>query len=116
MEVAEKVLYVVHMGGLLAILVGWVLAARRPANVEVMAWGARIQVLVGFVLVAVLASELSEERAAYWIPLKLLIALGVLTCAEIARARGKAGQPQPMLIHLAGVLTLVNVVVAFVVH
>lgn len=115
MNVAEKILYFAHMGGLLTILTGWLMAAKDGVETTVLAWGARIQLALGLILVAVTIGG-DDPRSHLWMGLKLLVALGVVACAEMARVRAGKGTPQPALVHAAGALTLVNVAVAFAVH
>ncbi len=113
MEVAEKVLYVVHMLGLLAILSGWVLAW-RSADLRLLVWGARVQLFVGLILVAV-ASAADDAPPNLWVALKLLVALGVVGCAEVAAQKKARSEAYAPLIHAAGALTLANVAIAFLV-
>lgn len=113
MEVAEKVLYVVHMIGLLSILSGWIVAARN-SDLRLMVWGARVQLFVGLILVAV-ASGAGDALPNLWVALKLLVALGVVGCAEVAAQRKARSEAYGMLVHAAGALTLVNVAIAFLV-
>ena len=44
--------------------------------------------------------------------IKLLIALAVVALAEISAGKQKRGAANPTLVHIAGVLALVNVVIA----
>ena len=75
-------------------------------------WSARIQLLLGLVLVGL--NEADDQSLNHTkVGVKLLVALAVVACAEIANARHKRGEPKLQLVDAAGALTLVNVFVAF---
>lgn len=112
MEFLIGVLVVLHLLGMAAILGGW-LAMRlgAPRGLLALVWGARAQVLIGLALVAL--NELNhEDLNNVKVGVKLLVALAVVTCAEIARARAKKGVDQTPLVTAAAALTLVNVLIA----
>ncbi len=112
MEFLIDVFVVLHLLGMTAILGGW-LAVRlgAPRGLVPLVWGARAQVLIGLVLVGL--NEMNHEDVNNAkIAVKLLVALGVVAFAEIARARSKKENDQPMLVNVAFALTLVNVLVA----
>ncbi|MCB0912955.1 MAG: hypothetical protein KDB60_15195 [Propionibacteriaceae bacterium] len=112
MEFLIGVFVVLHLLGMAAIVGGW-LAMRlgAPRGLVPLVWGARAQVVIGLVLVAL--NELNQEDVNnIKIGVKLLVALAVAACAEIARARAKKGVDQPALVNAAFALTLVNVLVA----
>lgn len=116
MEFLINVFVVLHLLGMAAIVGGW-LAMRlgAPSSLVAMVWGARAQVLTGLILVAL--NELAhEDLNNVKIAVKLVVALGVAACAEIARARSKKGSEQPALLNAAAALTLVNVLVAVLWH
>ncbi len=46
------------------------------------------------------------------IGVKLLVAVAVVACAEIAAAKERKGQSHPQLVNAAGALALLNVAVA----
>jgi len=112
MEPVIGVFVVLHLLGMASILGGW-LALRLGAERGVLAlvWGARAQVLIGLILVAL--NELNhEDLNNAKIAVKLVVALAVVACAEIANARGRKGAPQPLLLHAAAALALLNVLIA----
>ena len=112
MEPVISVFVVLHLLGMATILGGW-LAFRLGAERGVLAlvWGARVQLLLGLILVTL--NELNHEDVNNAkIGVKLVVALAVLVCAEIARARSRKGSLQPVLVHAAAALALVNVLVA----
>lgn len=74
-------------------------------------WSARIQLLLGLVLVGL--NEAADESLNHTkIGVKLLVALAVVACAEIANARHKRGESKLQLVDAAGALTLLNVFIA----
>lgn len=112
MELVIDVFVVLHLLGMSAILGGW-LAMRlgAPRGLVPLGWGARAQFIIGLILVAL--NELNhEELNNIKIGVKLVVALAVVACAEIARARTKKGTDQPVLVNAAFGLALVNVLVA----
>lgn len=112
MELFIDVFVVLHLLGMATIVGGW-LAMRlgAPRGLSPLVWGARAQLLIGLILVGL--NEMNQEDVNnVKIGVKLLVALGVVTCAEIARARAKKGTDQPTLVNVAFALTLVNVLVA----
>lgn len=112
MGVLIGLLVVLHFLGLSAILGGWIatrLGAERGRTVLV--WGARAQLLIGLLLVGVL--EMAGRDLNYAkITTKLVVALAVMACAEIAAARARKGTGRPVLLDAAAALTVVNVLVA----
>lgn len=112
MEPVIGVFVVLHLLGMTAILGGW-LATRLGAERGLLAivWGARAQVVIGLTLVAL--NEVNhEDLNNVKIAVKLVVALAVVVCAEIAAARSRKGSPQPVLVHAAAALALVNVLIA----
>jgi nitrate/nitrite transporter NarK len=116
MEPVIGVFVVLHLLGMAAILGGW-LALRLGAERGLVAlvWGARAQVVIGLILVA-LNEVAKEDVNNAKIAVKLVIALAVVACAEIARARARKGTPQPVLVNAAAALALVNILVAVLWH
>ncbi len=112
MEFLIDVFVVLHLLGMATIVGGW-LAMRlgAPGALVPLVWGARAQLLIGIILVGL--NEMNHEEVSYAkIGVKLLVALAVVSCAEIARARAKKGVDQPALVNAAFALTLLNVLVA----
>ncbi len=103
----------IHMV-LAAVMVGSALVTRYGGRelYAPLVWSARIQLLLGLVLVALnMAADESLNHPK--IGVKLLVALGVVAAAEIANARHRRGEPKLQLVDLAGALTILNVFVAF---
>lgn len=112
METVVGVFVVAHLLGMAAILGGW-LAWRLGAErgLAVLVWGARAQLLIGLILVGL--NELAQEDLNNAkVAVKLVIALVVVGCAEVARVRARKGTPQPILVHAAAAAALLNVLVA----
>lgn len=114
MEVVYNLIVVAHLLGMAAIVGGWLAVARDPRPSEVMVWGARIQVVTGLVLVGMAEAidSLDIELDHAKVGVKLVVAIAVAACAEIARARGKRGENVATLVNAAGILAIVNVIVA----
>ncbi|MFZ2501238.1 MAG: hypothetical protein WAW88_01005 [Nocardioides sp.] len=113
METLIEGLAGIHMLVAVAIVVGYVIHRMRGADLTVMVWSARAQLLLGIVLVGLIEAGTDEPLNHTKIGVKLLVAVGVVACAEIANARAKRGQSQPALVDAAAVLTFVNILVAF---
>ncbi|MFZ0528990.1 MAG: hypothetical protein WAL91_00465 [Propionicimonas sp.] len=112
MEPLISVFVVLHLLGMAAILGGWLaitLGAKK--GMTALVWGARTQIVVGLVLVAL--NEFNhEDLNNAKVGVKLVVALAVAACAEIAAARSRKGVDQPALVHAAAGLTLLNVLIA----
>lgn len=95
-----------------SIVSGWVanyLGAAR--GLELLVWGARVQLILGLILVAL--AELNREDLSYAkVGVKLVVALAVVACAEIANAKSRKGESQSGLLNAALALTVLNVCVA----
>ena len=112
MEILVGLAVVLHLLGMASIAGGWLatyLGAARGLNVLV--WGARAQLLIGLLLVGLVQMNKEDLNWAK-IAVKLVVALAVVACAEIANARSRKGQAQPALVNAAFGLMLVNVFVA----
>jgi len=112
MEIVIGVVVVLHLLGMASIAGGWLanfLGAARGLNVLV--WGARAQLVLGLILVGLVQAN---KEPVSWAKLgtKLVVALAVVACAEIANARTRKGQGQPALTNAALGLMLLNVCVA----
>jgi hypothetical protein len=111
MEFVISVFVVLHLLGMAAII-GSALFLARGAVTPFLVWGARAQLLTGIILVGLVQAN-DEEVDNAKIGVKLLVALAVVACAEIAAAKERKGQgARPQLVNAAGVLALLNVLVA----
>jgi len=111
MEIVINVFVVLHLLGMAAII-GSALFVARGAVTPALVWGARAQLLTGIALAGLVQAN-DEKFANGWFAVKLLVAIAVVACAEIAAAKERKGQgARPQLVLAAGVLALVNVLVA----
>ena len=111
MELLVSVFVVLHLLGMAAII-GSALFVARGAVTPALVWGARAQLVTGILLVGLVQAN-DEEVNNTKIAVKLLVAIAVAACAEIAAAKERKGQgARPNLVNAAGALALVNVLVA----
>lgn len=111
MDVLVNVFVVLHLLGMAAIIGSAVFVA-RGAVTPALLWGARAQLVTGILLVGLVQVDGDEVNNAK-IGVKLVVAVAVVACAEIAAARErKGGGARPRLVNAAGALALLNVVVA----
>lgn len=113
MEALITVFVVLHMVALVAILVGWGATRFSGATwgMPLLVWSARAQLLIGLVLVG-LNEAAGESLNHTKIAVKLLVMIGVLASAEIARARAGRGEPKVTLADAAAGLTVLNALIA----
>jgi hypothetical protein len=110
MELLTHLVVVLHLLGLAAIIGSAVFVARGVPT-PALVWGARAQILTGLILVGL--GEAGDDPVNHTkIGVKLLVALSVAACAEIAAARERRGQGNPQLVHAAGGLAVLNTLVA----
>lgn len=118
MDFIYNLFVVTHMLGLAAVVGGYLVAATRSAEGlvpnPVMLWGARLQLLTGLILTGLASGALDDMDVNHTkIAVKLVVALAVLALTEIAAARSRKGQlVAPGMVHGAGVLAIINVLVA----
>ena len=114
MDFLYNVVVLVHLLAMAAIVGGYLTVVKAPRMNEVIVWGARIALLAGIVVVGLGESvdSLGKDFNMSKIGVKLVIAVAVVACAEIARARQKRKEPVTNLVHAVGVLAIVNVIVA----
>lgn len=117
MQTVYDLLVVTHLLGMAALVGGYAVAASRRGTAllpnTVMVWGARLQVVTGLLLVGVAEGALDGELNHVKIGVKLVIALVVAALVEVAAGRGRRQDTvAPGMVHAAGVLGVVNVLVA----
>ncbi|MFW5469234.1 hypothetical protein ACOCJ4_04225 [Knoellia sp. CPCC 206435] len=110
MDLLLNLVVVLHLLGLAAI-VGSAVFVARGVPTPALVWGARAQVVTGLLLVG-LNQAADEPVDNTKIAVKLVVALVVAACAEIAAGRDRRGQGNPNLVHVAGALAVVNTMVA----
>ena len=91
MSVVLHLVLVLHLLGMAAILGGWFATRTSPRVHPAVLWGARAQLVTGLVLVGLVeaANDAADPPNHPKIGVKLLVALGVLACVEMANARQK---------------------------
>lgn len=100
-----------HWLGVAAILGGYFLSLQTQVAHPLMVWGARLQLLLGLLLVGLAEmQDLTIDHMA--VGIKLLIGLGVVALCEMSRIRSARGKGQPALVHAAFVLGCINFFVA----
>ncbi|NHA68513.1 hypothetical protein [Phycicoccus flavus] len=111
MEIVENLLVLLHLLGMAAIVGSAVFVARgRPT--PALLWGARAQIVTGLLLVGVV--EMGDDPVNHAkIGVKLVVAIAVAACAEVAAGRARRGRGErPQLVHAAGGLAVLNAAVA----
>ena len=111
MDLLHDLLLFLHVLGVAAIVGSAVFVARGRVTPALL-WGARAQIVTGLLLVAVAEAGDHDPVNNAKIGVKLVVALAVVACAEIANARSKRGDLVPNLVNAAGALALVNTAVA----
>jgi hypothetical protein len=111
MDFVKDLFVLLHLVGMAAVVGGWIAVVRAPKIIPAILWGARAQVLTGLLLVGI--HEMGDDPVNNAkVGVKLLVALAVAACAEIANARQKRGEPKPTLVGAAGALALLNTAIA----
>jgi hypothetical protein len=111
MEILVTPFWVLHLGATSVILVGWLLTAFRVRHgLTAMVWAARAQLVIGLILVNLtFSSGLNYGK----IIVKLVLAIAVVGCVEIANARAKRGEFSPVLPAASAALTVVTAAISF---
>ncbi|WP_109473156.1 hypothetical protein [Ornithinimicrobium cavernae] len=118
MDFVYNLFVVTHMLGLAALVGGYLVAATQSAQGlvpnTVMVWGARLQVLTGVILTGLASGAMDDMDVNNTkIAVKLVVALAVAALTEIAAARARKDKPVAAgMVHAAGALAIVNVLVA----
>ncbi|MGG5260211.1 hypothetical protein [Phycicoccus avicenniae] len=111
MEFVEHVLVLLHLLGMAAIIGSAVFVARGAAT-PALVWGARAQLVTGLLLVGILEAGDDPVNHAK-IGVKLVVAVAVAACAEIAAGKARKGEGErPQLVTAAGALAVLNAAVA----
>ncbi|GAA1152464.1 hypothetical protein [Ornithinicoccus hortensis] len=118
MEFVYNLVVGLHFVGLVALLVGYVIAVTRKtepvAPGPLMVWGARAQVLTGLILVGLGEAALDHDFNHTKIGVKLVVAIAVAALVEISNGRNRRGATaSPILVHVAAVLVIANMLIAF---
>lgn len=111
MDFVKDLFVLLHLVGMAAVVGGWIAVVRAPKIIPAILWGARAQVVTGLLLVGI--NEMGDDEVNNAkVGVKLLVALAVAACAEIANARRKRGEPNPTLVNAAGALAVLNTAIA----
>ncbi len=111
MDVVINVFVVLHLLGMAAIVGGWIAHRTGATTLPPIVWGARAQIVSGLVLVGL--NEAAKDPLNHVkVGVKLLVAIAVAACAEIAAGRAKRNQPNGQLLDAAGLLAILNVAIA----
>jgi hypothetical protein len=111
MEILEQLFVLAHLLGMAAVVGSAVFVARGVAT-PALVWGARAQLVTGLVLVG-LNEAADDELNTTKVAVKLLVALAVVACAEIAAATERKGRgSRAQLVTAAGALALLNTAIA----
>jgi len=110
MQVIEHLVLLLHLFGMAAIVGSAVFIARGAAT-GALVWGARAQLVTGLILVGILEAGTDPVNHAK-IGVKLLIALIVVACAEVAAVRSRKGEARPELVTASGALAVLNAAIA----
>lgn len=111
-----QILGIVHVAVAALIVAGYGLSLSASRPHPLMTWAARLQLVLGLVLVGVAEGGHVQTLPHLWVAAKLIIALGVVACCETANARFRKGATSLTLVHAALALTLINVLIAYVGH
>jgi hypothetical protein len=111
MDLVEHLLVLAHLLGMAAV-VGSAVFVARGVPTPALVWGARAQVITGLLLVGFAEAGDDAVNNAK-IGVKLVVAVAVAACAEIAAGQERKGQgSRPQLVHAAGALAVLNAAVA----
>ena len=110
MDILYKLLVVLHLIGMAMIVGGWLVTIRAPRMAPGMWHGALTQLVTGVLLVGLASGGLVDvvvDDAK--IAVKLIIGVAVAVIIFLGRRRRRGA---PGMVHAAGALALVNVLIA----
>ncbi|WP_116112602.1 hypothetical protein [Austwickia chelonae] len=113
MVLAFQILGIVHIAVAALIVGGYVLFLSSNQVHPLMVWAARMQLILGLAMVGLAEGGKVLRLDHGWVGVKLVVAIAVVACCEIAAAKHRRGTSKPVLVHVALGLTLVNVLVAY---
>ena len=112
MDVAIKILLILHFVGLAGIIGSWLAVIKEPRVVAGMLHGAILQVVTGLALVGLNEADGADLNHTK-IGIKLLVALAVLVVAIVGMKKEKQNPGSTAtLAHVAGGLGILNVIIA----
>ena len=111
MDFLTEIFVLLHLLGMAAIIGGWLATRWGGGTIAPVVWGARAQLVTGLILVAF--AETGDDPVNHpKIGVKLLVAIAVAACAEMAAGRVKRGGDRRPLLDAAGGLAVLNATVA----
>ena len=113
MDVVRYLLIVVHLLGMAAIVGSWFTVLRAPRVLPPMVWGARLQIVSGFLLWGILESGAADDAGdpdRIKLTIKLVIGFVIAGLAESNAKKGD--QVNPRIVHVIGLLAVTNVLIA----
>lgn len=115
MEIAIKIVLILHFIGLAGIIGGWIATVKAPQINKAILHGSILQVVTGILLVGL--NEMNDADLNHMkIGIKLLIAIVILVVAIIGvRKEAKTPGSTSTLATVAGLLGIVNVAIAVLV-
>lgn len=117
MDIAIKLVLILHFIGLAGIIGGWLATIKSPHMVKGILHGAILQVVTGIILVGLREMQDGADPMNHMkIGIKLLIAIVILVVAIIGvRKEAQTQGSTATLAHIAGGLAIVNVAIAVLV-
>src|SRR5699024_10203945 len=114
MSFLYNIFVLIHLLGMAALVGGYLVVLPNLRVNDVMLWGARIQLLSGVIVMGIgeAVSSLDKDYDMAKIGIKLVISVIVVALVEIARAGQSRDEAKPNLVHAAGALAIINVVIA----
>lgn len=112
MDIAIKIVLVLHLIGLAGIIGGWIATVKAPAVNKAILHGSILQVVTGLLLVGL--QEMNDGEVNHMkIGIKLVIAIIILVLAIVGtKKESKAPGTTGNLALAAGLLAIVNVIIA----
>lgn len=116
MDIAIKLVLILHFIGLAGIIGGWIATVKAPQVNKAILHGSILQVVTGIVLVGLREMEGDVDMNHMKVGIKLIIALVIMVVAIIGTKReAKAPGSTGSLAMTAGILAIVNVAIAVLV-
>ena len=114
MSFLYNIFVLIHLLGMAALVGGYLVALPNLRVNDVMLWGARIQLLSGVIVVGIgeAVTSLDKDYNMAKIGIKIIISVIVVALVEIARAGQARDEAKPNLVHVAGILAIINVIIA----
>src|SRR5699024_5797909 len=114
MSFLYNIFVLIHLLGMAALVGGYLVALPNLRVNDVMLWGARIQLLSGVIVVGIggAVTALGKDYNMATIGIKSIISVIVVALVEIARAGQARDEAKPNLVHVAGILAIINVIIA----